>query len=238
MLYDDWMKLAETLGFNMVLLPLKKEIRANFNQTKVWEAYNDIEGAAYGYPNFMFGWIDTQKDNFPDVVDIQFSSIVLKYLESIAPGIPETMFYKGWNKRLGTENLNMDGIWEELYKRNQTLSELSAIPENDNWRHNSDKISLTCGSLIAYLYRAAGIFGDSEINSTEFTPRDVYELNFFGVGPEYIAPECQGNAPHGYCQIMGNMDFDLGKFNFVDPYSHMNEKCPSLAPDFDRSEGC
>jgi hypothetical protein len=29
------------------------------------------------------------------------------------------------------------------------------------------------------LYKAAGLFDDLEINATEFTPRDVYSLDFF-----------------------------------------------------------
>jgi hypothetical protein len=29
------------------------------------------------------------------------------------------------------------------------------------------------------MYKAAGLFGDLEINATEFTPRDVYALDFF-----------------------------------------------------------
>jgi hypothetical protein len=29
------------------------------------------------------------------------------------------------------------------------------------------------------MYKAAGLFGDLEINTTEFGPQDVYSLNFF-----------------------------------------------------------
>ncbi len=31
---------------------------------------------------------------------------------------------------------------------------------------------------------------------------------------------------------------DLGEFNFVEPYDHMNEKCPTQAPDYKRVKGC
>jgi hypothetical protein len=40
-------------------------------------------------------------------------------------------------------------------------------------------LSYVCSAYVAALYKAAGLFGDMEINATEFTPRDVYELNFF-----------------------------------------------------------
>jgi len=31
---------------------------------------------------------------------------------------------------------------------------------------------------------------------------------------------------------------ELPGYNTIKPYAHMNEKCPSLAPDYIRPEGC
>ena len=40
-----------------------------------------------------------------------------------------------------------------------------------------------------------------------------------------------------WSDILGSMDFDLGLFNFVEPYNHMNEHCPSMFPDYQRTKG-
>lgn len=38
---------------------------------------------------------------------------------------------------------------------------------------------------------------------------------------------------------MGQIKFDIGKdVSFVTPYNDMNTKCPTIAPDFKRTENC
>lgn len=58
-----------------------------------------------------------------------------------------------------------------------------AIVEQDGWIYSGieprDGESYVCSAFVAGLYRAAGLFGDYEINATEFTPRDVYQLKLF-----------------------------------------------------------
>jgi hypothetical protein len=41
-----------------------------------------------------------------------------------------------------------------------------------------------------------------------------------------------------YCQLMGKFYWELDNYSTIKPYDHMNERCPSLAPDFIREEGC
>lgn len=41
-----------------------------------------------------------------------------------------------------------------------------------------------------------------------------------------------------YCQIKGKYRMELPGYNTMDPYSHMNEKCPSLPPKYYRSLDC
>lgn len=50
--------------------------------------------------------------------------------------------------------------------------------EIDGWEYN-DGVSYVCSAYVAAMYKAAGLFGDLEINAVEFTPKDVYILNFF-----------------------------------------------------------
>jgi hypothetical protein len=58
-----------------------------------------------------------------------------------------------------------------------------AEPEQDGWVYYGeeprDGRSWVCSAYVAAMYKAAGLFGDMEINSTEFGPQDVYQLNFF-----------------------------------------------------------
>ena len=36
-----------------------------------------------------------------------------------------------------------------------------------------------CSSFVVAVYKEAGLFGDLDVQATEFTPRDLYELDFF-----------------------------------------------------------
>ena len=41
-----------------------------------------------------------------------------------------------------------------------------------------------------------------------------------------------------YHQIMGRWTLKLNRYNEREIYSHMNEQCESLAPDYVQTEGC
>ena len=89
------------------------------------------------------------------------------------------------------------------------------------------------------LYKAAGLFGDLEINSTEFTPRDLYTLAFFntnGAERPQACVEADPSLPH--CQIMGRFRMEFPGYSTIKPYSHMAENCPTIAPDYYRPDGC
>lgn len=76
-----------------------------------------------------------------------------------------------------------------------------------------------------------------DINATEFTPRDVYQIKFYS--EEKPRDECVKNDPElPYCQMFGEVKLELPGFNTVEPYSHMNEKCGGLPPNYERTEGC
>ena len=53
-----------------------------------------------------------------------------------------------------------------------------AIPEQDKWVY-SDGYSMVCSCFVVGMYKAGGLFGDFDIQATEFTPRDVLMLNFW-----------------------------------------------------------
>ena len=64
-----------------------------------------------------------------------------------------------------------------------TLEEVMAMPEIDGWRYTGsrprDGASYVCSSYVVAVMKAAGLFGDLQLNATEFTPRDLYTLNIY-----------------------------------------------------------
>lgn len=235
--WDSWVQWADNADFNVALIPLSDEARAKFDEKKAWEAFEKLEGHPYGFSNFIFGWIDTETLNTPDVLDLVFLSLILQLAEKVIPDQIKLIFYDAWNQRLGTKGLNIGGIWEELYKRDLSLAQLSAQVEIDGWEYPTGP-NYVCSAFVVHLYKAAGLFGDLSINAPEFTPKDLYELNFYDVTGNKVPSECKDSAPRGYCQIMGKVDMDLGKINFVKPYSNMAERCPTVPPLYERQEGC
>lgn len=235
--WEDWIRWADNADFNVVVLPLRKDLADSFNELKAWEAYKVMEGHPYGFSNFLFGWFDTETESTPDVMDLVFISILISLIEKVLPNEIKLFFYDAFNIRLGTVGLNMGGIWEELYKRDLTIGQVMAMVEKEKWDYPTGH-NYVCSSFVVYLYKAAGLFGDLEIEATEFTPKDVYELDFWDLSGASVPPNCKDNAPRGYCQIMGKVDFDIGKMNFVKPYAHMAERCPTVAPLYERREGC
>lgn len=99
--------------------------------------------------------------------------------------------------------------------------------ETEGWEYSDGK-SYVCSCLVAGIWKAGGIFPEGvEIEATEFTPKDVYQIKFFD--ENFVVPDqCKINDPDlPYCQIMGKFTMRLDNFNTVEPYSHMNERCPS-----------
>jgi len=72
----------------------------------------------------------------------------------------------------------------------------------------------------------------------EWSPKDVYQVDFFNKTFER-PKECAEADPNSrFCQLLGKYEMDFPLFSSVEPYSHMNERCPSIAPDFFRPDGC
>lgn len=54
-----------------------------------------------------------------------------------------------------------------------------------------------------------------------------------------VPEKCRVNDPDlPYCQIMGTHRLVLEGYSTIDPYDHMNERCPSLPPQYFRPDGC
>ena len=237
--FSQWMEWAENASFNIAVLPLKPEVRAKFNETAAYEWFKSVEGTPYGYHNFLFGWIDTPRDNFPPLLPPEILPILFRVAEKIIPKEIDSILNEALNKRLGTEGLRLQEIEVEAGKQGKGgILDLMAEVEQEGWVY-SDGISLVCSSFVLAMYKRAGILGDLELSAPEFTPRDVTSLNLFDLN--YDRPQaCKDADPDlPYCQILGNYRIDLGpEYSTIEPYNHMNERCPSIAPEFKRPAGC
>jgi len=200
------------------------------------------EGLPYGYHNFLYGWINTPKDNWPPLIPNEGVPIVFSILESIAPKTSFIFFTEALNKRLGTQGKNIKEITMIAAERGLGIEDVMAIPELDGWEYTSeeprDGLSYVCSAYVAAMYKAGGLFDAFDVQATEFTPRDIYSLNFFDLN--FSRPDVCATADPTlpYCQLLGKYTMDLPGYSTVDPYSHMNETCPINWPDYTRDEGC
>jgi hypothetical protein len=73
------------------------------------------------------------------------------------------------------------------------------MPERDGWEYEGilprDGEAYVCSSYIVAVFKAAGLFGDLEVHATEFTPRDLYELEFFDKDFRSNHHDCQKADP-------------------------------------------
>lgn len=271
--YDEWMQRGQNADFNVIHMPLKKELAdiMDQNEAKVWEYFNSVKGMPYGYHNFLFSWIDTEYKNFPKILDIDFVLEAFALIEVISPYVGGLLMRPALNKRLQVKtsaatmpNFTMRELMVEIPKAGFKVTELLAHVEDDSWLYPADElypekdyVQLVCSCFVAMIWKQGGLFKGMEINAAEFTPRDVYTINFYDEGPsdkngrfydkvdgkEY--GECLKNEPKldKYCQFFGEYVMDFvsqgGAYNTVAPYSHMNEKCESIGPDYARTpENC
>ena len=77
-----------------------------------------------------------------------------------------------------------------------------------------------------------------EINTSEFTVKDIYELNIFD--RRFDKPDQCMEADHEllYCQLFGKYRVHLPAYSVLEPYDHMNETCPNKFENGWRPKGC
>ena len=123
-----------------------------------------------------------------------------------------------------------------------TLSDLMAVVEKEFIVYSGetprDGYSYVCSSYVTALWKQGGIFDGLHIESTEFTPKDVYTLNVFETGEDRPQACKDADPTSNWCQIMGRYRMTFPGFNTIAPYDHMAEHCEGVAPDYIRNPGC
>ena len=61
-----------------------------------------MEGTPYGYQNFLYGWIDTVRDNLPMLLPNELMPIVFSIVEKLDRKVSDLIYTDGLNIRLGT----------------------------------------------------------------------------------------------------------------------------------------
>ena len=235
--WEDWVKWANIAEFNVVHLPLRDEYRNKLNVTKAWDWYeNEVEGLPYGYHNFIFSWIDTTNTSFPFVTTNEFAELVFSLMSKIYSKASDLLCTEALNIRLGATGLSFQQVTAEAARRGKSIEDLMAIPEEE-WKYH-DGMSYTCGCFVVAFWYHGGLFGGLKILPNEFSPRDLYTLDIFDKSFERPKECIEDNPDLPYCQVTGSFILELDNYSTIKPYSHMNERCSSVGPEFIREDGC
>lgn len=226
---------------NLSILQLSDESRAKFDVNKAWATYNSLQGQPYGFDNIIFSFWDTPEQSFTQLAntDILMVYVALMYRIPKARPFVTKFIEQGLNKRLGTSGLSFPQIIEELGVRRINIGHIGTIPENPNWRYGPDNgPRYICSALVTRLLIDSGVLAGYELYPHEFTPNDVYNLKLWKTSG--IPQECVQNDPYlPYCQVSGKRALLPFKyFNSIPIYNHMNEKCPAIAPLYERPANC
>eukprot|EP00298_Acanthocystis_sp_HF-20_P013871 c20540_g1_i1.p1 GENE.c20540_g1_i1~~c20540_g1_i1.p1 ORF type:complete len:590 (-),score=239.66 c20540_g1_i1:109-1878(-) len=251
--YTEWLKKAKEAGFNVVHIPLAPEYRAKMNLTAAWEFFNNTEGIDYGYDNMLWGWVDTLKDNYPCAPPnydrcLSWNVIVVAFpqVEKIVKQFT-SFYFQAWNFRLGTSNLPMAELLYEAHQQNIVPDSIPAMVEDDTWMYNTTRNgvaavgpSMVCCVFVCHIWKASGVFSgiDNVVNCGELTNWDDYALTLFD--KNYVRPQAcvDADPDNQVCQLLGEYSVNLNNYNSKDPYQHMAEKCPSLAPNYNKPSNC
>ncbi|XP_019193101.1 PREDICTED: uncharacterized protein LOC109187368 [Ipomoea nil] len=189
----------------------------------------------------IFSWIDTIDENFPPPLDAHLVASAMTVWNQVQPAYAANLWNEALNKRLGTEGLDLPEILVEVERRGSSFAELLTIPEQDGWVYADGK-STSCVAFVLEMYKEAGLFGPlaGSIEVTEFTIKDAYSLKFFENNTSRLPKWCNDGdtVELPFCQIRGKYRMELPGYNSMEPYAHMNERCPSMPPEYYRPEGC
>jgi hypothetical protein len=165
--------------------------------------------------------------------------LVFSILEKISRSTVDLILGEALNMRVGAKGLLIHEVAYEAAKKNLSIEGVLALVEKEGWEY-SDGVNYVCSCFVIGFYKHGGMFGDLEIEPNEFTPKDVYQLSIYDRSYKDRRPQaCKDADPNlEYCQVIGKYQVELPGYSTIGVYPHMNENCPSVAPEFVRPEGC
>jgi len=100
---------------------LTEEARAKYDEQAARDFFYSMEGTEYGYSNFIFGWIDTVRDNLPRLLPNEMIPILFSVIENVDKNISDLIFTRGLNLRMGTQGLTIPELAAKAAEQNMTL---------------------------------------------------------------------------------------------------------------------
>lgn len=223
----QWMQQALAADYHVALIPLKPELRARLDVNGMVQFFQKVQGMPYGWHNFIFTFIDTEWNNLPRPITPDLFEVVCGVAERFIPFTAKGSVYnfliQGLNHRLSANCTTLQCVYDIIDPQNMSLSAATAIPEQDAWRYEGN-YSMVCDVFVFEMLQHGGVI-DKNIQATEQTPKDVYQMNLWDV--EYTRPlACKEADPQlPYCQLMGKYVLTLPGWNQRDIYDNMNEHC-------------
>ena len=263
--FDQWMKQAQEATFVVNLLPLSETSAKAWDNNKFWDWFEKVEGMPYGYHVMLYSFLDTfhPAQNLPLPLTDRSIDFMLPYLDRVVgnddKAIGSNMYAligEGLNHRLGTHCVGQhmqNCLSDELVKRNLSYAKATAIPENDSWLYDKNgsfpgNLSMMCSAFVANAYKVglSSQVWPEHINSHEFTPKDVYQLDLYDKNGRFDSKSCPGEKnvvidPKGrgnYCQLLGEFVLVLPGFNSIKLYEHMNDHCSAQWPGYKVTRPC
>jgi len=219
---DDWVPAAYQAGYEVVWLPLEraglKYINSNVDRLDTW--FETVEGASYSPVKDFLASFDHPTQGLPAPFNTESLPMYLR------------MWHK-WGRRFVFKQ-----FWDEFVEA-IGFRFLDHI-EKDEWRYaaHQEAEAFTPASFVAQALQQLKVLDRYKINASEFTVKDIYELNIFDT--RFEKPDQCMEADHQlwYCQMFGKYRVHLPGYSTIDPYDGMNETCPNKFENGWRPAGC
>lgn len=108
--FKQWINQTRERDMAVIWLPLKEDVAARYDVHKARAYFLSHEGLPYGYHNFLYGWIDTFRDNLPPLLPNELMPIVMAQAEKWAPEAIYSSFTAGLNMRMHTQHKTIPEI--------------------------------------------------------------------------------------------------------------------------------
>jgi hypothetical protein len=259
--YAPWIVNQDAATRSVVLAPLAPQFSSAFNTTAAWEFINATVGFEYGYPNFLFGWLDTPNANMPcmppdfkrclDWAHVEYTAL---FLQRLSPALAAKFFGQALNHRINTTGLAVADVLYAAWNASGLVNgDIIAIPEQDSWLYDTTRYGLAtvgpsqvCSTYGCNVLKHAGVFAGTPLEGTiqcgEQAPWNMLALQLFDAAKlgNNRPAICQLRDPaNPYCQLTGHTTFTPDLTPNEKPLTaHTGETCPSINPAYNRSETC